>query len=30
MRRFRLMRWLHLLFRRPSQPKLLVHLEWGP
>ena len=29
MRRLRLARWVQLLFRRPSRPKWLVHLEWG-
>ena len=29
MRRLRLYRWLHLLFRKSSPPKCMVHLEWG-
>ncbi len=30
MRRFRLIRWQLRLFRRPSPPKCMLHLEWGP
>ncbi len=28
--RIQILRWVHLLFRRPSPPKCMLHLEWGP